>query len=166
MGLLSLLSSLCGSCMSPARLPLAHSHTPVSAHRLHSSPLRRVPSSHAVSETHTSGVAGCRRKQVPAAGMIACFSFFDLPQFRGPRLAATALLLWVFPLAALPLTYLLQFGFTVGWGCVGFPSFFVCSWALHSVTGGRVGQGTPCNLVSDSCPSSAGREWQQPKCYS
>lgn len=51
--------------------------------------------------------------QVPAAGMVLCFWWADLPQFRGPRLAAAALLLWAFSLAALPLTYLLQFAFTV-----------------------------------------------------
>ncbi|GAB4821282.1 hypothetical protein N2152v2_008328 [Parachlorella kessleri] len=49
---------------------------------------------------------------LPAAGMLACFFIFDLPQFRGPRMVATAVLLWSFALAGLPLTYLLQFAFT------------------------------------------------------
>lgn len=49
-------------------------------------------------------------------GMVACFTFFNLPQFQGERLAAAALLLEAFSCAALPLTYLLQFGFTVSRG--------------------------------------------------
>lgn len=35
----------------------------------------------------------------------------DGPQFRGPRLAATAALLWAFGCAALPLTYWASFAF-------------------------------------------------------
>ncbi|KAK9842270.1 hypothetical protein WJX81_003820 [Elliptochloris bilobata] len=48
---------------------------------------------------------------VPAAGIILCFCCFDLPQFRGARLATTIALLWAFGCAALPLTYWASFAF-------------------------------------------------------
>ena len=47
------------------------------------------------------------------AGIIACFCCFDLPQFRGARLAAVACLLWLFGAAGLACTYLLSFAFSV-----------------------------------------------------
>ena len=49
------------------------------------------------------------------AGIIACFCCFDLPQFRGPRLAAVACLLWIFGTAGLANTYFLSFAFSVRW---------------------------------------------------
>ncbi len=42
-----------------------------------------------------------------------CFYCFDLPQFRGERMAAVAALLWLFGAAGLALTYLLSFAFSV-----------------------------------------------------
>jgi len=42
-----------------------------------------------------------------------CFSCFDLPQFRGERMAAVAALLWLFGAAGLALTYFLSFAFSV-----------------------------------------------------
>jgi hypothetical protein len=44
---------------------------------------------------------------IPAAGMLALFWAWQLPQFGGQRLAALAAVLWAFGLASLPLTYLL-----------------------------------------------------------
>ena len=49
----------------------------------------------------------------PRAGIVACFCCFDLPQFRGARLAAVACLLWLFGAAGLACTYLLSFAFSV-----------------------------------------------------
>ena len=55
----------------------------------------------------------CEQHIVTGAGIIACFYCFDLPQFRGPRMAAVAALLWAFGAAGLSLTYLLSFAFSV-----------------------------------------------------
>lgn len=47
------------------------------------------------------------------AGIIACFYCFDLPQFRGERMGATACLLWLFGAAGIACTYLFSFAFMV-----------------------------------------------------
>jgi hypothetical protein len=47
-----------------------------------------------------------------SAGIIVCFYSFDLPQFRGVRMAAVVVLFLCFGAASLPLTYLLSFGFS------------------------------------------------------
>lgn len=49
---------------------------------------------------------------IPVAGIVLCFYAFDLPQFRGPRMAAVLVLFLCFGAAALPLTYLLAFYFS------------------------------------------------------
>ena len=49
---------------------------------------------------------------VVCAGIIVCFYSFDLPQFRGVRMAAVVVLFLCFGAASLPLTYLLSFGFS------------------------------------------------------
>ncbi|BDA45751.1 probable ATP-binding cassette sub-family A member 3 [Coccomyxa sp. Obi] len=49
---------------------------------------------------------------IPALGIIVCFYCFDLPQFRGERMAAVVALLWLFGAAGLALTYLLSFAFS------------------------------------------------------
>lgn len=41
-----------------------------------------------------------------------CFYCFDLPQFRGMRMAAVVVLFLCFGAASLPLTYLLSFAFS------------------------------------------------------
>ena len=46
------------------------------------------------------------------AGIILCFYAFDLPQFRGVRMAAVVVLFLLFGFASLPLTYLLSFNFS------------------------------------------------------
>lgn len=46
------------------------------------------------------------------AGIIICFYSFDLPQFRGVRMAAVVVLFLCFGAASLPLTYLLSFAFS------------------------------------------------------
>jgi hypothetical protein len=46
------------------------------------------------------------------AGIIVCFYSFDLPQFRGARMAAVVVLFLCFGAASLPLTYLLSFAFS------------------------------------------------------
>ncbi len=46
------------------------------------------------------------------AGIILCFYAFDLPQFRGVRMAAVVVLFLLFGAASLPLTYLLSFNFS------------------------------------------------------
>lgn len=48
---------------------------------------------------------------VSAGGILLLFVVYHLPQFWGPRLAAVAVLLWVFGLAGVALTSLLHFGF-------------------------------------------------------
>lgn len=53
----------------------------------------------------THNLSGC-------AGIILCFYCFDLPQFRGVRMAAVLLLFLTFGAASLPLTYLLSFAFS------------------------------------------------------
>lgn len=47
------------------------------------------------------------------AGLVICFAAFNIPQYGGERLAAVAVLLWLFGLAAIPLAYLLSFLFKV-----------------------------------------------------
>ena len=47
------------------------------------------------------------------AGIIVCFYCFDLPQFRGERMGATACLLWLFGAAGIACTYLFSFAFMV-----------------------------------------------------
>lgn len=51
------------------------------------------------------------------AGILLCFHVFHLAQFTGERMAAVAMLLGFFGLAALPLTYLLHFCFEVSRKC-------------------------------------------------
>lgn len=48
----------------------------------------------------------------PLAGIIVCFYSFDLPQFRGVRMAAVVVLFLCFGTASLPLTYLFSFAFS------------------------------------------------------
>ena len=50
------------------------------------------------------------------AGILVCYAAFDLPEFQGARLGAFAVLLGMFGLASLPLTYLLHFAFDVSTG--------------------------------------------------
>ncbi len=47
------------------------------------------------------------------AGIVLCFQVFGLAQFQGERLTALTVLLALFGLASLPLTYFLHFFFTV-----------------------------------------------------
>ena len=47
------------------------------------------------------------------AGIVLCFQVFGLAQFTGERLTAVAVLLGLFGVASLPLTYFLHFFFTV-----------------------------------------------------
>ena len=73
----------------------------------------------------------CTYAQGPicVAGILLCFYAFNLPQFHGIRLAATAVLLLLFGLAALPMTYLLHFLFEVSaW------SMSVHAQELHGAT--------------------------------
>ena len=46
------------------------------------------------------------------AGIILCFYAFDLPQFAGTRMAAATVILLMFGVASIPLTYLCSFLFT------------------------------------------------------
>ncbi len=55
------------------------------------------------------GIAGIA---ILHAGIIICFYSFDLPQFRGVRMAAVVVLFLCFGAASLPLTYLLSFAFS------------------------------------------------------
>ncbi len=61
------------------------------------------------------------------AGIILCFYAFDLPQFRGVRMAAVVVLFLLFGLASLPLTYLLTFNFSDEMRALQVP--FLCSSA-------------------------------------
>ena len=56
------------------------------------------------------------------AGIVLCFQVFGLAQFQGERLTALTVLLGLFGLASLPLTYFLHFFFTV--------SQQACFWVL------------------------------------
>lgn len=47
------------------------------------------------------------------AGIVLCFQVFGLAQFQGERLTALTVLLGLFGLASLPLTYFLHFFFNV-----------------------------------------------------
>jgi hypothetical protein len=48
----------------------------------------------------------------PHVGIILCFYAFDLPQFKGTRMAAATVILIMFGVASIPLTYLCSFLFT------------------------------------------------------
>ncbi len=80
------------------------------------------------------------------AGIVLCFQVFGLAQFQGERLTALTVLLGLFGLAALPLTYFLHFFFTVShqaW----FLGFVLLSMlrrgaALHVLPGSCSGKGT------------------------
>ena len=57
---------------------------------------------------HVASVCLC-----DGAGIVLCFQVFGLAQFTGERLTAVTVLLALFGLASLPLTYFLHFFFTV-----------------------------------------------------
>jgi hypothetical protein len=73
------------------------------------------------------------KQWLPRAGIILCFCCFDLPQFRGVRLAATAALLWLFGLAALPQTYFFSFAFEVRGGVRALAAGALCGHVLPAV---------------------------------
>ena len=66
------------------------------------------------------------------AGIIVCFYCFDLPQFRGERMGATACLLWLFGAAGIACTYLFSFAFLVSQtSCLSFLSLTACPFLAH-----------------------------------
>ena len=72
------------------------------------------------------------------AGIIVCFYCFDLPQFRGERMGATACLLWLFGAAGIGCTYLFSFAFMVSTSFANerHPAIMPCSfppWQGHQM---------------------------------
>lgn len=79
---------------------------------------------------------------ISAAGIVLCFQVFGLAQFQGERLTALTVLLGLFGLASLPLTYFLHFFFTdevkalgrlnIAYFLVGFLGFLT-TWILDMI---------------------------------
>lgn len=118
---LSLVGSPCPSwqCISKnthARYCTATHHVPVA------SALQAIPVT-VVRALHSPSRRPCLTLSLPMcvanvclcddAGIVLCFQVFGLAQFTGERLTAVTVLLALFGLASLPLTYFLHFFFTV-----------------------------------------------------